>query len=100
MTTTANARRRFIFQTAAAAIALPLFGQAFAQALKKLPADNPTATALKYVANAATSKEPTKKPGSNCANCQFFTAATGGCSLFAGYAVSPSGWCTAWAKKA
>jgi hypothetical protein len=100
MTTTANARRRFILQAATAAVALPLFGKAYAQALKKLPADNPTASALKYVADAATSKEATRKPGSNCANCQFFTAATGACSLFAGYAVTPQGWCTAWAKKA
>ena len=100
MNTTANARRRFILQAATAAIALPLFGQAFAQALKKLPADNATAKALKYVADAATSKEQKKKPGANCANCQFFTAANGGCTLFAGFSVAPKGWCTAWAKKA
>ncbi len=100
MNTTANARRRFILQVATAAIAMPMFGQAFAQALKKLPADNATAIALKYVADAATSKEPTKKPGSTCANCQFFTASTGACTLFTGFAVSPKGWCTAWAKKA
>ena len=100
MTTTANARRRFMLQAATAAIALPMFGQAFAQALKKLPADNATAKALKYVADAASSKEPGKKPGSNCANCQFFTASNAGCSLFTGFAVAPKGWCTAWAKKA
>ena len=97
--TSANSRRRFILQTATAAIALPLFGPAFAQALKKLPADNATAIALKYVADAAKSKDKRKKPGSNCANCQFFTA-KGGCTLFAGFAVAPKGWCTAWAKKA
>lgn len=97
--TSANSRRRFILQTATAAIALPLLGPAFAQALKKLPADNATAVALKYVADAASSKEPSKKPGSNCANCQFFTA-NGGCTLFTGFAVAPKGWCTAWAKKA
>ena len=100
MTTIANARRRFILQAATAAIALPLFGQAYAQPLKKLTAENPSAVALKYVADAATSKEPSKKPGSNCANCQFFTAATGACSLFPGFAVTPKGWCVAWAKKA
>ena len=98
--TPVNSRRRFMLQAATAAVALPMFGQAFAQALKKLPADNATAKALKYVPDAATSKEPTKKPGSACANCQFFTVATGACTLFAGFAVSPKGWCTAWAKKA
>ena len=56
--TTMNNRRRFMLQAATAAIALPLFGQAFAQALKKLTADNPTAMALKYTDNAATTKEP------------------------------------------
>ncbi len=98
--TSANSRRRFILQTATAAIALPLFGPAFAQALKKLPADNATAVALKYVADAASSKQPSKKPGSTCANCQFFNASNAGCTLFAGFAVAPKGWCTAWAKKA
>ena len=98
--TTFNSRRRFMLQAATAAVVLPMFGQAFAQALKKLTADNATAKALKYVPDASTSKEPTKKPGSACANCQFFTAATGACTLFAGFAVSPKGWCTAWAKKA
>ncbi|MEO8002579.1 MAG: high-potential iron-sulfur protein [Arenimonas sp.] len=98
--TPVNSRRRFMLQAATAAVALPMFGQAFAQALKKLTADNATAKALKYVPDAATSKEPTKKPGSSCMNCQFFTAATGACTLFTGFAVSPKGWCTAWAKKA
>ncbi|MGH8106966.1 MAG: high-potential iron-sulfur protein [Arenimonas sp.] len=97
---TVNARRRFMLQAATVAIALPLFGPAFAQALKKLPADNATAKALKYVDDAAKSKEPSKKPGSSCANCQFFTASSGACSLFAGFSVVPKGWCTAWAKKA
>jgi hypothetical protein len=100
MNTTANARRRFILQAATAALALPVFGQAFAQALKKLTAGNATAKALKYVPDANTSTEPSRKPGSACANCQFFTAATGACTLFAGYSVNPKGWCTAWAKKA
>lgn len=98
--TPANARRRFMLQAVSAAIALPVFGQAFAQALKKLTSDNVTAKALKYTENAAASKEPSYKPGSSCANCQFFTAASGACSLFPGFAVVPKGWCTAWAKKA
>jgi len=98
--TTMNNRRRFMLQAATAAVALPMFGQAFAQALKKLPLDNATAKALKYVENVATSKEPSVKPGSNCANCQFFTAGTGACTLFPGFSVAPKGWCTAWAKKA
>jgi hypothetical protein len=92
--------RRFILKSAAVALALPFIGAALAQALKKLPPDNATAKALKYVENAAGNKEPGFKPGSECANCQFFTASNGACTLFSGFSVAPQGWCTAWAKKA
>ncbi len=94
-------RRRWFLQAATAVLALPVLGQAWAQALKKLPADHATAKALKYVENAeASKKEPGFKPGSHCANCQFFTASSGACSLFPGFSVAAKGWCTAWAKKA
>jgi len=96
-------RRRFLFQAAVTAVALPVLGAAGvaqAQALKKLTSANPQAQALGYVESADATKAPTHKPGSNCANCQFFTAATGACTLFPGFAVAPKGWCTAWAKKA
>jgi High potential iron-sulfur protein len=95
-----HSRRRLMIRTLAALISLPLLGQALAQTLKKLTAENATAKALKYVEDAATSTEPSIKPGSHCANCQFFTASNSGCSLFQGYSVSAQGWCTAWAKKA
>jgi hypothetical protein len=95
-----NQRRRWFLQAATAVLAMPLFGQAWAQALKKLPADHATAKALKYEEDAALSKkEPGFKPGSNCANCQFFTASNGACSLLPGFSVAANGWCTAWAKK-
>ena len=102
MNTPINPRRTFLLRAAAGALALPILGMtgtAQAQALKKLPADLPQAKALGYVADAAATKAPTFKPGSACSNCQFYTAATGACALFAGYAVAPKGWCTAWAKK-
>jgi High potential iron-sulfur protein len=95
-----NPRRRFMLQVLAAAISLPLIGQSFAQALKKLTEQNPTAKALKYVEDASASKEPSIKPGSNCSNCQFFTAGNSACSLHPGYSVAAKGWCTAWAKNA
>ncbi len=105
MTSQNPSRRRFLIQAVVATAALPfvasgVIGSAQAQALKPLPADNAQAVALKYVADASKTKEPTFKPGSNCANCQFFTAATGACTLFAGYSVPAAAWCTAWAKKA
>ena len=64
------------------------------------PLTNAQAKALGYVEDATKTTNKAFKPGSNCANCQFFTAATGACTLFAGFSVAPKGWCTAWAKKA
>lgn len=68
------------------------------------PAKDPTAKALGYVANAATTKDPAHKAGAVCSNCALFqgkaTDAAGGCPLFAGKQVAGAGWCSAWAKKA
>lgn len=105
MSTRETSRRQFLVRGALIAAAVPfaavgLVGTASAQALKPLPADNATAVALKYVADAGQTKEPGFKPGSNCGNCQFFTAASGACTLFPGFSVAAKGWCTAWAKKA
>lgn len=99
----ANSRRQFLIRGVLAAAAVPfagvmLAGTVQAQALKPLPADNATAKAMKYVADAK--KATSAKPGSNCANCALFVAATKGCGIFPGFAVAPAGWCSAWAKKA
>ncbi len=105
MNASSASRRRFLVHAVVAAAAIPfiapgLIGSAAAQALKPLPADNATAVALGYVADASTTKHASFKPGSTCANCQFFTAATGACTLFPGFSVPAAGWCSAWAKKA
>lgn len=104
MTEPRSSRRRFLFQAAVAAGALPLMPllsePARAEALKKLSADNAQAKALKYHESVAGIKEAAYKAGSICGNCQFFTAATGACALFPGYSVNTKGWCSAWAKKA
>jgi hypothetical protein len=95
-------RRRFLAGAALVAAA-PLLLRApvaHAAALKPLTEANPQAKALGYVADATKAKNPAHKAGSICANCQFFQAGTNGCALFAGYSVSPKGWCSAWAKKA
>lgn len=103
MTVPIFSRRRFLVRAALAAAALPLAGHlipaAHAADLSRLPLDNPQAKALSYTEQASKTKHPSYKPGSVCANCQFFTAATGACVLFAGFSVSPKGWCSAWAKK-
>lgn len=103
-----QSRRRFIVRTAVAAAAMPLAARllnspAHAADLPPVPADNPTAVALAYAEDVATVKHPSLKPGSNCANCQFYTApadaARGPCTLFPNYSVAAKGWCSAWAAK-
>ena len=99
-----TSRRRFLSHVLLAAVAAPLAGgvagRAFAAPLPKLPLTNPQAKALHYTEDASTATDPAHKAGSMCSNCQFFTASTGACALFAGFQVSPKGWCSAWAKKA
>lgn len=103
--TPVNAFRRGFLLKATALAAVPfvapsLVGTAFAQDLKPLPLDNATAKALAYAEDAGKVQHPSFKPGSNCGNCQFFTAATGACSLFPGFKVPAAAWCSAWARKA
>lgn len=104
MTDAMPSRRRFLARLALAAAAIPaldlLLPSAQAQALKKLTPDNAQAKALKYHESVIGIKEPTYKAGSICGNCQFFTQATGACTLFPGFSVNTKGWCAAWAKKA
>jgi hypothetical protein len=103
MSTNPTSRRRFLSLTLLAAAAAPLAGfagRALAAPLPKLPPSNPQAKSLHYVEDAAKATDPAHKAGSACANCQFFTASTGACALFAGFQVAPKGWCSAWAKKA
>jgi hypothetical protein len=96
-------RRRFLLRAATLAAAAPLLsvaGRALGAPLPKLPPGHPQAKALHYVEDAGKSDQPAHKPGSACGNCQFFTPGSNACALFAGFAVSPKGWCAAWAKKA
>ncbi|HEX5755837.1 MAG TPA: high-potential iron-sulfur protein, partial [Arenimonas sp.] len=70
-------RRRFLIQ-AAVVVALPFVAvvgsqRVQAQALKRLPLDNPQAKALAYSEDASKVQHPSFKPGSDCSNCQFFT---------------------------
>ena len=94
--------RRQLLQSAIAGIAaVPaaslLAGTAGAEMISESDA---TAKSLGYVADAKATTNAAHKPGSACANCQFFQAGTSGCAIFVGFAVTPAGWCTAWAKKA
>ena len=99
-----TSRRGFLLKAGLLAavpfVAPALVGTARAQDLKPLPLDNATAKALAYAEDASKVTHAAFKPGSNCANCQFFTAASGACSLFPGFKVPAAAWCSAWAKKA
>jgi hypothetical protein len=100
-----TSRRRFLAHTLVIAAAAPLLGSsarawAAPAELPKLPLTNAQAKALHYTEDANKSDQPTHKAGSFCLNCQFYTAGTHACALFAGFQVAPKGWCQAWAKKA
>ncbi|MCB1609330.1 MAG: high-potential iron-sulfur protein [Xanthomonadales bacterium] len=96
-------RRHFLIRSAVAVSSLPLIGEMLGQkahaALPMLPLDNPQAKALQYVEDASATSSPAFKAGSSCANCSFFNADTGACTLFPGFAVEPKGWCAGWALK-
>lgn len=97
----APGRRSFIRNTILAVVAAPLvqhqLGRTARAAQPRLPSTHAQAKALGYVEDAATVTAANFKPGSNCANCQFYTAANETCSIFPGFSVAPQGWCTAWA---
>jgi len=74
-------------------------------------ADDPTAIALKYNADATKAdRAAAARPGKpaneqHCAICQFLLADQGagdwkGCSLFPGKLINVNGWCTSWTLKA
>lgn len=91
---------------------LNLVGMTAAQASDLPPVDaasDPTAQALKYSPDAASSvREQENRPGlpaneQHCANCQFVLADSGAmrpCSLFPGKSVNENGWCASWTLKA
>jgi High potential iron-sulfur protein/TAT (twin-arginine translocation) pathway signal sequence len=86
---------------AAAAVLPPRRSQA--AELPHLDVKDPAATAVGYVENASQvdpKKYPAYNKGSTCENCLLLQGTTGShyrpCSLFAGKAVSVSGWCSRW----
>jgi hypothetical protein len=97
------ARRRFLIRSAVLASSAPLLAGMLRErahaALPALPLDNAQAKALAYTEDASTVKHPLFKPGSDCANCQFFTAESGACAIFPGFSVAAAGWCSGWALK-
>lgn len=94
-------------------MAIMTAGSSFGGAALKWVADNdPTAKALKYVADASKAKGRVDKMGvkaaqQNCANCMFYKKQgeiggkeAGKCTMIATGSVAAAGWCASWTKKA
>ncbi|WP_395681529.1 high-potential iron-sulfur protein [Dokdonella sp.] len=104
-----QARRRFlkiaVVGAAMAPVAASLLPRIARADTPHVDPKDPTAAALGYTEDAATAKgDPSYKPNSNCANCNFFKGhsemAYGPCDLFPGKDVNAKGWCRSWTAKA
>lgn len=97
-------RRAFVSGAASSVIGLSVVSTTSrAQDLPLLDEADPTAVALKYVADA-TKADPALRPGERfCNNCALYTgdadSAAAPCSIFPGKQVAGSGWCSVWAPK-
>ncbi len=85
------------------AIPVTLSGHArSASAADQVDLADPTAQALSYVHDAATSDKRADS-SQTCANCQLYTGLAGDewgpCALFPSKTVGANGWCSAWALK-
>ena len=112
-----KSRRDAVMMMLGGAAAIPVInlvgiGNARAEApANAVAADDPTAVALKYHADATQAdRAAAARPGKpaeeqHCANCQFLLADQGegdwkGCSLFPGKLVAVNGWCASSTLKA
>lgn len=89
-----------------AAGALQAARPAQAADLPHLSPDDPTASALRYHADATTvdvKQSPSYQPGQACNNCLQLQGSAGQpwrpCNLFPGKLVNANGWCSVWVKK-
>jgi hypothetical protein len=103
-------RRSIVKSGLIAGALVPAFGliggTAGAAALTPLDANDPTAKALGFVADASkvdAASNPTYKPAQKCSTCAQYLGkagdATAGCNIIAGHTVPAGGWCKVWAAK-
>ena len=101
------ARRKFLNTVAVSAALIPLSSLGFARVanaadLPHLSPTDPTAVALSYVEDAATTKNASFQAGSACDVCALYQgdrkAAWGPCAVFPGKDVAVKGWCTSFVK--
>jgi len=104
-----QARRRFlkiaVVGAAIAPVAAGLLPRIARAEAAHVDPNDATAKALGYTEDAATAKgDPSFKPDSSCASCNFFRGHTemayAPCDLFPGKSVSMKGWCRSWTAKA
>lgn len=98
--------RRTFLKVAASTALIPLVNlPTIAQAAEKVPADDPTAKALKYVEDATQAERADKMgvAGADqlCTNCRFYVESAGpdgwgSCALFQNRLVAGPGWCAGW----
>ena len=104
------ASRRSFLKASAALTLVPLLNleTRSAQAADKVPLNDPTAVALKYVEDATTSARVDKMgvvaDQQTCASCNFYTIASEAdgyapCTIFANRLVAGAGWCSGWTPK-
>ena len=95
-------RRKFLAATGGLAL-IPLISR-LVMAAGKVPLDDPTAKALKYVEDASLASGRVDKMGvagadQLCSNCRFYSQPNDGwgpCALFQNRLVAGNGWCTGW----
>ena len=102
--------RRTVLKGIAASALIPLVSVSnLGHAATKVPLDDATAKALKYVEDATTATRADKMGvvGSDqvCSNCRFYTADAseagwGACTLFQNRLVAGPGWCAGWVPTA
>lgn len=104
--------RRTFLKVAASVALIPLVNLDIksAMAADKVPENDPSAVALKFVHDATKSDNRTDKMGVKaadqfCHNCQYYSADAGeqgwgGCALFQNRLVPAEGWCMGWTAKA
>ncbi len=99
-------RREFLKAGLSATLVLPVAGALLATRAARAADDDKLITELeemKVTVGALQYVNESAKPDQDCANCQFFTATSGGrgkCQLFMKGVVSEKGWCMSWVKKA
>jgi High potential iron-sulfur protein len=95
MSAPADIERRALLQRIL--LGLSLSSIARAAPLPALSEQDPAAKAVRYVEDAARTKDAPS--GAACANCSIYAAQSdsqGSCTLFKGKSVKAAGWCSAW----